>query len=420
MYLPGFQSSERLRTPLGETDLADNCLDILQYSCRLPSDSTALREAQIEVLRTLANLCIDHDENRSLLLEKQGPQTIISLLQSIISSKEVEFSMTVVTLLRIAMGALLNMQLDHPDTRIALRQDEVAMETLLQVATDERVYILGEWYSKVGSSKQEAKARISTGASISAWSWRVVQDVCANDTKDQGSFADTSKKVDEDGEKAIEGIVAIGPYKAAQYMVKPLRSFTSIHNTVTAAGPWNADDVCDLMESDMDVIQITTELLEACSLDSKAFRLSSLQETLELLMQYLDRAEIPQAWSLDRDKGNDNLPPKPSDAESTKEVHRNFSRAKAAVAKAIVCIAGEDENMSLLFQAKGNWFMDTLKNWMSRDAKKRDDLVSTAMLAMGNLARKGEFFRRRRDVTTIQTLRPNNATPRFTLSRTGS
>lgn len=380
---------ERLRTPLRETALTDNCLDILRYSCENGPTTTALREAQIELLRTLANLCIDHEDNRSLLLEKQGPQTVIDLLHSILTSENRHFSTTVITLLRIATGALLNMQLDHAETRTALRKSTVAMETLLQLATDERIYTIGQWYTSAGTSMKDVKAKVATGASITSWGWRIVQDVCAIDAKDQGSSDEVSKS--DESEKAIEGLVAVGADKAAEYLIKPLQSFLTTEDVGTASGPWTADDVCDLMESDMEVVQTATELLEACSLDSKKFRLSSLKSTMDFLMQFLDKGEIPPAWSTERDEKS-GLPPKPSDAEAIKEVHSSFKRAKGAVAKAIVVIAGEDENMTLLFEAGGNHFMDTLKDWMSRDAKKRDDLVSTAMLAMGNLARKGEFF----------------------------
>ncbi|UZJ55245.1 hypothetical protein CBS101457_004565 [Exobasidium rhododendri] len=394
---------DRLRTTLGQTTLSDACIDLLKYSSRRGYECAALHEAQIELLRTLANLCIDHDDNRTVLLQKGGPQAIVVILQHILDSDERSFSLTIVTLLRIAAGALLNMQLDHCDTRSALRQDRVAVETLLRLATDERIYYLGQWYTAGGSSVQDGKKKVSTGASIAAWSWRIIQDLCANEGKEEGdspSDLDSKKEEDEEGDKAIEGMVAIGADKLAHYLTLPMRPFIMQETHPTSKGLWDADDVSDLIESDMDIIQIATELLEACSLDSKQFRLSSLHSstnsrdhqggkgsTLSFLMRYLDQANPPRAWSSDREE-DDTLPPKPSDEESARENQRNFGKAKAAVAKAIVIIAGEDENMTTLFDAKANNFMSTLKDWMSRDVKDRDDLVSTAMLAMGNLARK--------------------------------
>ena len=393
--------TERLRTTLGQTTLGKECVEILRYSSNEEMDCTALHEAQVELLRTLANLCIDHDENRTVLLQCQAPQAIIGHIQSILVSHQDTFSVTIVNLLRTATGALLNLQLDHPDTRLALRQDKVSMETLLQLAIDERVYVVGDWYSfRLGLLQDEGKRKVSTGASLMAWSWRILQDVCANESKEQdGESGGAREEEEEEVDKAIESLVAIGADKVTKYLITPLKSFVSKPVTATVSGPWSAEDVSDLMESDMDVLQIATELLEACSLDSKSFRLSSLtasgsadyHSNLDFLMHFLDLANPPLAWSVDRAEGDDeSLPPRPSDADSARELQSQFGRAKAAVAKAVVCIAGEDDNMGLLFEAKENWFMDTLKDWMSRDVKERDDLVSTSMLAMGNLARKGE------------------------------
>jgi hypothetical protein len=388
---------------LGQTTLSDTCISLLKYTEQAEYECIALHEAQIELLRTLANLCIDHEENRTILLHKRGPQAIITLLGSILASHQKSFTLTTVTLLRIAAGALLNMQLDHSDTRLALRQDRVCVETLFQLATDERVYFLGQWYTAGESSVQDGKKKVSTGASIAGWTWRIIQDLCANDAKIEGGSSKENNKSaeDEEGDKAIESIVAIGADKLARFLLSPIQPFVLGDATPTSKGSWDADDVSDLIESDMDIVQIVTELIEACSLDSKPFRLSSLgsckvndtadrsRSTLDFLMTFLDRAGTPRAWSVDREEVN-TLPPRPSDEESAREIHQSFGKAKAAIAKAIVIIAGEDENMATLFEQKDNNFMNTLKDWMGRDAKDRDDLVSTAMLAMGNLARKGE------------------------------
>jgi hypothetical protein len=409
-----FTSTERLRTTLGHTTLGKDCIAILKYSNKCKHDSTELHEAQIELLRTMANLCIDHDENRTDLLENEGPQEIIHLLQNILGAPQKKFNIILINLLRISAGALLNMQLDHLGTRLALRQDKDTIETLLQLATDSRIYYVGEWYSLVGTQGQASKKKILTGASISSWTWRIIQDLCSNESKEEGEDQEDvgkesprgKKKIgavdEEEGDKAIESILAIGASRLAHFLIIPLRSFVSKEKPISLSKePWQPDDVSDLMESDMDIIQIVTELIEACAIDSKPFRLSSLETRtdtprkgtiLDFLMKYLDYASPPPAWSVEREEGMDqDLPPKPSDEESAVDIQRVFERSKSAIAKAIVIIAGEDENMGHLFEAKENWFMVTLKDWMSRDAKERDDLVSTAMLAMGNLARKGEL-----------------------------
>lgn len=121
------------------------------------------------------------------------------------------------------------------------------------------------------------------------------------------------------------------------------------------------------------------------------------------MMAFFEGAAPPASWS----GGVEGLP-QPADLTASQEAVRAFGRYKAAVARAVVAVAGEDDNMALLFggspeeeisvgatgskdAGKDAWFIETLKEWMKRDPKERDDLVSCAMLALGNLARKGEF-----------------------------
>lgn len=399
---------ERLRTDLGNTSLAEDCVGLLTESTRrYQSDSIALSEAQIEMMRILANLCIDHDENREKLLSKGAPQRISALLYVILSQQEHSFRSGITTVLRTAAGALLNLQLDHASTQAALRADERTVGMLLKLATDARVYELGDWYRPPRSkdeNTEEWKKHVATGASVSTWAWRIIQDVCSGDEEDGNAKAENMEKTSssDEGEKPIESLVATSqPLQVASLLSHPLKKLLSSPSPqLTYQGNWDADDVSDMMESDMDIVQIATELIESCSLDSKPFRIAALEKVdiegrqstiLEFLVDFTDSAQCPAAWSSDREESDD-LPPRPSDEEAAKEVITKFSRAKAAISRAIVCIVGEDENMTKLFEGQGSgqggWFTEKMKEWMKRDAKDRDDLVSTAMLAVGNLARK--------------------------------
>ncbi|PWN32811.1 ARM repeat-containing protein [Meira miltonrushii] len=399
---------ERLRTDLGNTSLAEDCVGLLTESTRrYKSDSIALSEAQVEMMRILANLCIDHDENREKLLTKGAPQGISVLLQTILSLDDQSFRSGITTVLRTAAGALLNLQLDHASTQAALRADERSIGMLLKLATDVRVYELGDWYRpprNKNENTEDWKKHVSTGSSVSTWAWRIIQDVCSGDEEEGNAKSENMEKTSssDEGEKPIESLVTIDqPAKVANLLIHPLqRLLPPSSSDMTFQGNWDADDVSDMMESDMDIVQIATELIESCSLDSKPFRVSALEKVdfegqqstiLEFLVHFADSAQSPDAWSFDREESN-NLPPKPSDEEAAKEVITKFSRAKAAISRAIVCIVGEDENMTKLFEGQGSgqggWFTEKMKEWMERDAKDRDDLVSTAMLAVGNLARK--------------------------------
>lgn len=393
---------ERLRTTLGSTSLSQDCADLLQYSSKRKEDGPALHDAQIEMLRILANLCIDHEENRDVAFRHHAPQAVMSLFQQVLDCDHHHFELNIITLLRMGIGALNNMQLNHPSTREALRHDKQSIEILLQLATDARIYRLGDWYRPHDPTVDSRvwRRKIQAGSYITTSAWQLVQEICADDAESSQS---KQASEDEETEKSFDSIVCIGAMKAACYFVRPMEPFAAkAKNSITSHGPWDADDVSDLIEADIGALQCAAELFESCSLDSKEFRIASLADVrpalasyhsvLAFLVHFVDVAEPPSAWSWDRDDA-DSLPPKPSDEEGAKEAASTFARAKAAVARAVVSIVGEDENMATLFEGNtttniDNWFINTMKQWMERNSKDRDDLVSTAMLAIGNLARK--------------------------------
>lgn len=76
--------------------------------------------AQTQCLRCLANLCIDNDANRSHLLQHDTPLFILTLIKNVLNSEPANsshFDEATLLLLKTAMGALLNLQLDHPPSR---------------------------------------------------------------------------------------------------------------------------------------------------------------------------------------------------------------------------------------------------------------------------------------------------------------
>lgn len=459
-------------------------MTLTDESSRSPLDSS-LYEAQTELMRVLGNLCIDDDTNRSMLLEAKGWKSIINLLATILQQSGIRtptFSMQVLTLLRSATGALLNMQLDHSETRAAMRRDVDTVRTLLNLATCESVYVTGEWFEekllvdrlsgprsnvdvKPESEEEEAmKVMTKMGASITAWAWRILQDVCTNEETEKQDPASveapgtppaggagqgpesqaqraatppsTRQSSDSEGEKAIEALVTAG---AARMLHLPLLSFLppsappssssadatsqelEEHETDLTAR-WYADDVSDLIDSDIDIAQLASELLESAALDSATFRQAALapldaagqrpqsyarrqrtgrsparwQSALEAIMAILEEAQPPREWSTESLSSGHSGPPPPSEPEAAQEATSTFARTKAAMARAIVAISGEDSNMAKLFgtdeegQRGKSWFIETIKRWMGSDVSQRDDLVSTAMLSMGNLARTDE------------------------------
>lgn len=76
--------------------------------------------AQTQCLRTLANLCIDNDANRRHLLLHDTPLFILKLIQDVLNttpSNSSHFDEKTLLLLKTAVGALLNLQLDHAESR---------------------------------------------------------------------------------------------------------------------------------------------------------------------------------------------------------------------------------------------------------------------------------------------------------------
>lgn len=75
--------------------------------------------AQTQCLRVLANLCIDSDDNRVHLILHDTPLFVLKLVKDILASSPPDgfFDQSVLLLLKTAMGALLNLQLEHPDSR---------------------------------------------------------------------------------------------------------------------------------------------------------------------------------------------------------------------------------------------------------------------------------------------------------------
>lgn len=135
--------SESLRIPLGDTSLPSALSDLLRFALDTPFLSSFSHtpsplpscpqgkksQAVVEICRVAANLCfdcgrsslpplsqpqlnpfdlLDLDGNRTILLENSFPQTLIILISVIVSSSSSNLS-----LFKSALGALLNISLNH-------------------------------------------------------------------------------------------------------------------------------------------------------------------------------------------------------------------------------------------------------------------------------------------------------------------
>lgn len=419
--------SGRLRTPLGTSRLPADCVSALQLW--LCTDSATSKqapnnhvlEAAIEIFRVLANLCIDHDANRTLLDGLNAAPTVLAAVSAILRKQEHSrstalFSVKILTFLRAAMGAVLNMQLEHIATRQSLLSVD-CISTLTSVASNQRIYLPHLWalpQTVEIENDGEALTKLQMGATVTSWAWRVVQEIF-DDAKEEkeGQPGTPSDEMDDgdDGEMPPRDVRSILSRRCFRDLLRPLSLYLSVAQTDKAAGrrlELGADDVEELVDSDAEILQTVATLVESCAAEDHEFRRCAVRlfskeadvagqddlEThfhsgLDVLMSFVEKAELPQEWVRDLSALHPSQAPtdlSSEDAQSVEEMRKAFAQVKASAARAVVAIAGDDTNMVELFSGSLG-FIDRLKVWIRYDTKTRDDLVSCGMLALGNLAR---------------------------------
>ncbi|EPQ28576.1 uncharacterized protein PFL1_03880 [Pseudozyma flocculosa PF-1] len=425
--------TDRLRTPLGSSKLPAECIAALRLSLST-AGTDAVVAAQTEILRVLANLCIDHEANRDTMHALSAATEVVFFVAQVVAQYSDApgplFSAKVLSLLRTSMGAVLNLQLEHIPTRKALLVAE-NLSTLTLVASHPKVYLpLASLAISPDAllTDGDLLERVKLGSTVSSWAWRVVQEVCEDEKeeKQQGlarPSSDDSQDDDDDAENLAKSLLSQHSFGDL------LRPF--LHYTPTSTAPTTSlanalgvdvDDVEELTETDVEILATVSELVEGCAMDEKAFRVAAVKagaagplgptfggpraaneaashyrSPLDLMMTFVEEAPVPRLWKVSEstESASDVAV---DDAELSAEAIKTFAKAKAALARAVVAIAGEDVNMTRLFgeiegsaggidTEMGGWFIDRLKAWMRYDAKERDDLVSCGMLALGNLAR---------------------------------
>jgi hypothetical protein len=320
-----------------------------------------------------------------------------------------QFDTQTLSLLRAATGAALNLQLDHPATRRALGTNALSLRTLYRLASNARIYTPNCWafgdhgFARAarGSQKEAANMeRLRTGSTISTWAWRILQDVNSSGASGTGD-AEEMGSAGAAGSPS-EALLASASINATAVALRAFLQGSSFnvdprHNDIL---PWTAEDVSCLIESDIEILSASAELIESSCLDVPSARLEavspstwadpirypqglSFQNPLQLYTAFFEKAQPPDAWTgTSRTKA-------PEDIAAVREAAKQYAQCKAAVARGIVAIAGEDRSMEALFSsADAAWFIDTLKHWIQLREANRDDLVSIALLTLGNLARK--------------------------------
>ncbi|SPO25448.1 uncharacterized protein UTRI_03132_B [Ustilago trichophora] len=416
--------SGRHRTPLGTSRLPADCVSALQLwlctdsAISKQAPNNHVLEAAIEIFRVLANLCIDHDANRTLLDGLNAAPTVLAAVSAILRKQEHSrstalFSVKILTFLRAAMGAVLNMQLEHIATRQSLLSVD-CISTLTSVASHPRIYLPHLWalpQTVEVENDGEALTKLQMGATVTSWAWRVVQEIFddAKEEKD-GQPGTPSDEMDDgdDEEMPPRDVRSILSRRCFRDLLRPLTLYLSVDKAAGRRLELDADNVEELVDSDAEILQIVATLVESCAAEDHEFRrcavrlLSKGAETagqddlenrfqsgLDVLMSFVEKAELPREWVRDLSALHPSQAPtdlSSEDAQSAEEMRKVFAQVKASAARAVVAIAGDDTNMVELFSGYLG-FIDRLKVWIRYDAKTRDDLVSCGMLALGNLAR---------------------------------
>ena len=424
--------SGRHRTPLGTSRLPADCVAALQlWLCTDAATSKQtpnnhVFEAAIEIFRVLANLCIDHDANRTLLDGLNAAPTVLAAVSAILrkqqnSRSSALFSIQILTFLRAAVGAVLNMQLEHIATRQSLANVD-CISTLTLLASNSRVYLPHLWalpQTVEIENDDDARTKLQMGATVTSWAWRVVQEIFddAKEEKDGQPGTPSDEMHDaEDGLLSSHDVRSILSRRCFADMLRPLSLYMPVTQTSDAASrriELDADDVEELVDADAEILQTVASLLESCAADESDFRQRAVQSFakeadtasrhplekqfqsgLDMLMSFVESAEIPHECAKDlagpdgsAAVTNVSSPVLSSeDAQAAEEMRKAFAQVKACAARAVVAVSGDDANMVELFSGTSG-FIDRLKAWIRYDPTTRDDLVSCGMLALGNLAR---------------------------------
>ncbi|EJD53028.1 hypothetical protein AURDEDRAFT_110826 [Auricularia subglabra TFB-10046 SS5] len=366
-------------TVLGKTELPNALANLLALAYSkidgLPRSSEALA-AVYELLRIGANLCMDHDGNRQILLDNGVPQAVVGLLKSYSHRLPYDgqtytelVSIPDLQVLRTAIGLLLNASLGYEPVRNGLINEGAPTVTLALLCT---LYRPLDWVRNYETPHQEDVAafeeRWKWRSGIANWASRFISEFTEQDTKK--SFA----------------------LECLPYLIGSIRAFTPPHPEPSPGAPDKVASRHSLIEADVDVLDLCSGLLEALSLDVPpvlgaigASALSTSKSTyLHDLVEFIENGNYPSIWAGD---------------SSAKQHEKTLDLCKAAVIKTIVAAAGDEQNLDAMWQetAEGSqpqgWFVSKMVDWIQRhadgtDGWAREDLTICAALSLGNLARR--------------------------------
>ncbi|KAF8163260.1 hypothetical protein B0H34DRAFT_694710 [Crassisporium funariophilum] len=376
-------------TVLGKGKLPQSLSTLLSLALggtHIPSDNRT--SAIYELLRVGANLCMDHDDNRTTLLEIGFPQAVMSLLEGYAETIPVPpdanplpLSIPHLKVVRTAIGVLLNASIGFNPVKIRLISLEAAL-TIIKLSSS--IYPPTSWTVYHGSATEalfSEEWNLRTG--ISSWAWRTISSL--KDNQDES--------------------LQIINYDVLPWITPPLLKFCppqtpKSHHLVDA----DPDLLDSLLQADFDYLEEACTLIESLSLDFEEFRLelartncypdsSNAVPCISTILDFIEYGSYPPLW-------NSSV----FDEDERKSKEKAFDICKAALIKAVVEVFGEEKNDEILWndgdsESPGGAYVKRMVSWIKRYADNvdigspiagnyRDDMAICASLCLGNLATK--------------------------------
>ncbi|KAF8590562.1 hypothetical protein K439DRAFT_1403733 [Ramaria rubella] len=358
---------------LGRTPLPRTLTALINEALAAHSaPSVAALSAVFELLRTSANFCMDHDDNRQLLLAANFPQSVVALLQRYSptrkdASQPLSLSLMELKILKTSAGVLLNASLQFDPIRDYLIVANVP-ETLLRLQT--RIYPPCSW------STLNNETRTVVSDVKEEWIWR-------SGFSDWASLALSELFRDNETSRLLT-------VRVLDSLIGVLKRFTP--PWPAPSGPLIEDPTTrhTLITADVDLLNDASCFLESLALDSEDVQ-EFLARTgavdnldhgdtplLQCILDFVESGDYPPYWSKD---------PIPEQAKR----HKTFDMCKAAIIKAVVEVTGASSCPDILWDLhrSNGWFVLRMIDWIRSNLHGgRDDLVICATLCLGNLARR--------------------------------
>ncbi|KAI0798080.1 hypothetical protein C8Q75DRAFT_796346 [Abortiporus biennis] len=387
------------QTALGKTLLPQTLTALLKSATEDGSITQLDRKlATYEILRVGANLCMDHDENRSSLLEAGFPQTVLSILEryadNITPSVDDPLPLSVpdIKIVKTAIGVLLNLSVGYAPVKARLISLEAAM-TILKLSMT--IYPPGSWLKDPNTlsnsfatepTESEILESWTLRSGLSLWAWMVISEL-------RDGEEDTTRQL------FTPDILA--------FIVRPLRIFIPPYPVPPPSFSSPASRRA-LVQADFQALEECCGLLEALALDDEDIRLSLARglsfpdehsgvACLSEILDFIDRGDYSPYWSSSTSAPSTSSSTPADPEKASKE--KAFDICKAAIIKAVIEVAGEEKNIDVLWDDSdiaegkpGGEFVERMIKWIREhkalEHTRREDLLICASISLGNLVRR--------------------------------